>query len=420
MAQTRQISKAPAVLDPIEIRGDFPILQRLIHGKPLIYLDNAATTQRPRPVIDAVKNFYEQTNANVHRAVHTLSHEASVAYEEAHKKVAKFIKARSWREIVFTRNATEALNLVAYGWGLWNLKAGDEVVITIMEHHSDIVPWFMLREKQGVTVRFVDVDENGHLRLDQLKEAITRKTKLVGVIHASNVLGTINPVREIVEEAKRVGALTLIDAAQSIPHMPIDVQELDCDFLAASGHKMLGPTGSGFLYGKREVLEPMEPFLRGGDMISTVTLEGATWNELPWKYEAGSPSVADGIGLGAAVDYLSALGMEAVYQHEHKLLEYALERLLSLEGVTIYGPHDSENRLAVISFNVDGVHPHDLAGILDEDGIAVRSGHHCAQPLMNRLGMDNTARASFYIYNTEDEIDRLVDGIKKAKLIFKV
>ena len=240
------------------------------------------------------------------------------------------------------------------------------------------------------------------------------------MIHASNVLGTMNPVSEIIAEAKRVGALTLVDAAQSIPHLPIDVQKLDCDFLAASGHKMLGPTGTGFLYAKKEILEEMEPFLRGGDMISTVTLEGATWNELPWKYEAGSPSVADGIGLGAAVDYLSNLGMEAVYQHEHKLLEYALENLLSLGGVTVYGPHDSENRLSVVSFNVEGVHPHDLAGILDEDGIAVRSGHHCAQPLMKRLGMDNTARASFYIYNTEDEIDCLVDGIKKAKLVFKV
>jgi cysteine desulfurase/selenocysteine lyase len=420
MAQIKQTARVAASLDPLEIRRDFPIFQRLVHGKPLIYLDNAATTQKPRQVIEAVQRFYEQMNANVHRAVHTLSHEASVAYEEAHKKVARFIQARSWREIVFTRNATEALNIVAYGWGLWNLKAGDEVVVTIMEHHSDIVPWFMLRDKHGVIVKFIDVDDRGRLRLDQLKEAITPRTKLVGMIHASNVLGTINPVREIMAEAKRVGALTVVDAAQSIPHMPIDVQELDCDFLAASGHKMLGPIGSGFLYAKREVLEQMEPFLRGGDMISTVTLEGATWNELPWKYEAGTPSVADGIGLGVAVEYLSHLGMSAVFQHERKLLEYALEKLLGLEGVTVYGPHDCENRLAVVSFNVNGVHPHDLAGILDEDGIAVRSGHHCAQPLMRRLGMDNTARASFYIYNTEDEIDALVDGIQKAKLIFKV
>ncbi len=420
MAQAKPISVAKKALDPLKVREDFPIFQRPIHGKPLIYLDNAATTQRPRPVIEAVQSFYERMNANVHRAVHTLSHEASVAYEEAHKKVARFINARSWREIIFTRNATEAINLVAYGWALWNLKAGDEIVVTIMEHHSDIVPWFMLRDHKGIVLKFIDVDDCGRLKLDQFRKALTARTKLVGMIHASNVLGTINPLHEIVADAKRVGALTLIDAAQSIPHLPIDVQELDCDFLAASGHKMLGPTGTGFLYAKREVLEQMEPFLRGGDMISTVTVEGATWNELPWKFEAGTPSVADGIGLGAAVDYLNALGMDAIYRHERRLLEYALERLLSLKGVVVYGPHDPEDRVAVIAFNVEGVHPHDLAGLLDGEGIAVRSGHHCAQPLMRRLGMDNTARASFYIYNTEGEIDRLTEEIQRAKRIFKV
>jgi cysteine desulfurase/selenocysteine lyase len=419
-AQAKHISKERQTLDPLEVRRDFPIFQRRIHGKPLAYLDNAATTQRPRQVIDALKHFYEQMNANVHRAVHTLSHEASVEYEEAHKKVARFVNARSWREIIFTRNATEAMNLVAYGWGLWNLKPGDEVVLTIMEHHSNIVPWFMLRERVGIVLKFVDVDERGRLRLDELRESITSKTRLVGVIHASNVLGTVNPAGEIIEEAKRVEALTLIDAAQSTPHLPIDVRKLDCDFLAASGHKMLGPTGTGFLYAKRELLEQMEPFLRGGDMISTVTLEGAAWNELPWKYEAGTPSIADGIGLGVAADYLSALGMESVYAHERRLLEYALDKLLGMQGITVYGPHDCDDRLGVISFNVEGLHPHDLAGILDEEGIAVRSGHHCAQPLMKRLGMDNTARASFYIYNTEDEIDRLIEGIEKAKRLFRV
>jgi cysteine desulfurase/selenocysteine lyase len=416
----KQPQEQKVVLDPLVIRRDFPIFERLIHGKPLIYLDNAATTQKPRQVIEAVRHFYEETNANVHRAVHTLSHEATVAYEEARKSVAKFINARSWREIIFTRNATEAINLVAYGWGLWRLKEGDEVVLTVMEHHSNLVPWFMLRDRLGVILKFADVDECGRLKLDQLKEAITSKTKLVGVIHASNVLGTINPVGEIAEEAHRVGALVLVDAAQSVPHLPIDVRRLDCDFLAASGHKMLGPTGTGFLYAKREILEEMEPFLRGGDMISTVTLEGAEWNELPWKYEAGTPNIAGGIGLGAAVEYLSALGMEAVYEHERKLLEYALEKLLKMPGITVYGPHDSENRLGVISFNVEGLHPHDLAGILDEEGIAVRSGHHCAQPLMKRLGMDNTARASFYIYNTEDEVDRLIEGIERAERLFNV
>ena len=423
MAFTAQTKPAPqqklGVLDPQAIRRDFPIFERQIHGKPLAYLDNAATTQRPKCVIEALEHFYTQMNANVHRAVHTLSHEASVAYENAHKKVARFINARSWREIVFTRNATEAINLVAYAWGLWQLREGDEVVLTVMEHHSNLVPWMLLRERQGVVLKFVDVDDQGRLKLDQLRAALSPKTKLVGIIHASNVLGTINPVGEIVEEAHRVGARVLVDAAQSTPHIPVDVQQLDCDFLAASGHKMLGPTGTGFLYAKRELLEQMEPFLRGGDMIASVTLEGATWNELPWKFEAGTPSIADGIALGAAVDYLSELGMEAVYAHERKLLEYALERLLKLDGVVVYGPHDPEDRLGVISFNVEGLHPHDLAGVLDEEGIAVRSGHHCAQPLMTRLGMDNTARASFYIYNTEDEVDRLIEGIEKAKRLFR-
>ncbi len=417
---TQARTDAKRGLDPLKVREDFPIFQRKIHGKPLIYLDNAATTQRPRPVIEALERFYTRMNANVHRAVHTLSHEASVAYEEAHKKVARFINARSWREIIFTRNATEALNLVMYGWGLWELEEGDEIVLTIMEHHSNLVPWMLLRERRGVVLKFIDVDEQGRLKLDEFKRLLSPRTKLVGVIHASNVLGTINPLPEIVEAAHRVGARVVVDAAQSAPHLPLDVRALDCDFLAASGHKMLGPTGTGFLYGKRELLERMEPFLRGGDMISSVTLEGATWNELPWKFEAGTPSIADGIALGVAVDYLMDLGLENVYAHERRLLEYALERLLKLEGVVVYGPHDPEDRLGVISFNVEGVHPHDLASVLDEEGIAVRSGHHCAQPLMRRLGMDNTARASFYIYNTEDEVDRLIEGIQRAKRLFRV
>ena len=402
------------------IRKDFPIFERRVHGKSLIYLDNAATSQKPRCVIETVKKFYESTNANVHRAVHTLSHEASVLYEEAHKKAAQFVNAKSWREIIFTRNATEAINLVAYGWGLWNLKEGDEVLITLMEHHSDIVPWLMLRRRKNITLKFLGVDENGRLKLEQLSKLLTPRTKLVGVVHASNVLGTVNPVAELASEAKKVGALVLVDAAQSAPHIPIDVQTLNCDFLAASGHKMLGPTGIGFLYAKRELLEQMEPFLHGGDMISTVTTEGATWNELPWKYEAGTPNIADGIALGVAIDYLQGLGMENIYKHEQKLCEYALEKLSEVNGIEIYGPKDACDRLAVISFNVKGVHPHDLASILDDEGIAVRSGHHCAQPLMRQLGMDNTARASFYIYNTEDEVDALVSALEKAKKIFGV
>lgn len=418
--QTKEIQKKRVVLNPEIIRKDFPILQRKINNKPLVYLDNAATTQRPRQVIESLQSYYEQTNANVHRAVHTLSHESSVAYEQAHKKVAKFINANSWREIVFTRNTTEAINLVAYGWALPFLKPGDEIVVTIMEHHSNIVPWFMLRDRNKINLKFVDVLDNGRLNLDSFKRAITPKTKLMGMVYASNALGTINPIHDLIEIAKSAGALTLIDAAQGVPHMPIDVQTLDCDFLAASGHKMLAPSGTGFLYAKRELLEMMEPFQRGGDMIATVTTEGATWNELPWKFEAGTPSIADGIGLGVAVDYLSELGMQNVFEHERELLEYGMEKMLRLDGVTLFGPQDCEDRVGVISFNVDGVHPHDLASLLDQEGIAVRSGHHCAQPLMKRMGMDNTARASFYIYNTKDEIDSLIEGIEKAKRIFQV
>lgn len=410
--------EACKTLDPHLIKRDFPIFTRTVHGKPLVYLDNAATTQRPQFVIDAVTDYYRHYNANVHRAVHTLSHEASVAYEEAHKKAAKFVNARSWREIVFTRNATEALNLVAYAWGLHNLQPGDEVLITIMEHHSDIVPWQMLRELKQIRLKFLDVTDEGRLKVEELPKLLTPRTKLVGVVYASNVLGTINPVREIIEAAKRVGAVTVVDAAQAAPHIPIDVQALGCDFLAVSGHKMLGPTGIGFLYGRRELLESMHPFLHGGDMISTVTTESVTFNELPWKFEAGTPNIAGGIGLGAAIDYLSALGLESVYAHEQKILEYALGKLLQINGLEIYGPKDIKDRLAVISFNLKGVHPHDVAGILDEAGIAVRSGHHCAQPLMRRLGMDNTARASFYIYNSEEDVDALVDALKTAQKLF--
>ncbi|MFB6285589.1 MAG: cysteine desulfurase [Candidatus Bipolaricaulia bacterium] len=407
-------------IDPQTIRRDFPIFERTVHDKPLIYLDNAATTQRPQPVIDAVRHSYERQNANVHRAVHTLSYEASVAFENAHKKVARFVNADSWREIVFTRNATEGLNLVAFAWGMANLNEGDEIVLTLMEHHSDIVPWQMLRDHKGVNLTFVDVDENGRLEMEEFKDALNENVKLVGLIQASNVLGTINPVADMVEMAHDVGAVAVVDAAQSAPHIPVDIQDLGCDFLAASGHKMLGPSGTGFLYGRRQLLEEMQPFLRGGDMIATVTTEGSTWNELPWKFEAGTPDVGGGIGLGEAADYLLELGLDNVYAHEQQLIEYALDKMLALDGVTVYGPHDSDDRLAVISFNVDGVHPHDLASILDGQGIAVRSGHHCAQPLMARLGMDNTARASFYIYNDHDEVDRLIDGVRKAKQLFQV
>lgn len=405
------------MFDPYEIRKDFPILERKIRGKPLVYLDNAATTQKPRSVINALRNFYERTNANVHRAVHTLSYESSQLYEEAHKKIANFIGAKSWQEIVFTRNATEAINLVAYGWGLHNLKKGDEILITIMEHHSNFVPWQMLRDLKGVNLRVLDIDDNGKLRLDKLPELLSERTKIVGVVHVSNVLGVKNPVNLIVEEARKVGALVLVDASQSVPHMSISISELGCDFLVASGHKMLGPTGVGFLYGRRKLLEEMEPFNYGGDMIETVTIEKSTWNELPWKFEAGTPNISGGIGLGAAVDYLDGVGLDRIKNYEGLLVDYALEKLKDLSGIELYGQKDGE-RLGVFTFNFKGIHPHDVAWILDEEGIEVRSGHHCAQPLMRRLRIENAVRASFYLYNTKEEIDKLINALIKVQKLF--
>ena len=404
-------------LDVSAIREDFPIFGRLVHGKPLIYMDNAATTQRPRQVVDAMVRFMTEYNANIHRAIHTLGYESTVAYEEAHKKVARFINARSWKEIIFVRNATEAINLVAMAWGQANLRAGDEVVVSIMEHHSNIVPWQVLRDRCGIRLKFLPVNSDGVLDLDAARLLIGPKTKLVGLVHASNVLGTVNPVEEIKNMARAVGAAFLLDGAQSMPHMPIDVRALDCDFFAASGHKMLGPTGIGFLYGKKEILKEMPPFMTGGDMIATVTEEGATWNELPWKFEAGTSAIAEGIGLGAAIDYLATLGMNNINQYEKELHCYTLERLHSIDGLTLYGHAPGEN-LAVFSFNLDAAHPHDAANLLDRYGIAVRSGHHCAQPLMSRLGMDNTLRASLYLYNTRDEVDSLIEGLREVQRIF--
>ena len=338
-------------------------------------------------------------------------------YEEGHKKVAELIGAGDWREIIFTRNATESINLVAHGWGLHNLEKGDEVVITIMEHHSNIVPWQMLRDQKGITLKFVDVYDNGTLRLDQLKEHITERTKLVSVIHASNVTGAVNPISEISEEAKKVGALVLVDAAQTVPHMEVDVDVLGCDFLVASGHKMLGPTGIGFLYGRERLLESMSPFMYGGDMIEKVTMECSTWNELPWKFEAGTPNIAGGIALGAAVDYMNSVGLENIYAHETGLMDYAVAKIEEIPWINTYVPQVGEH-VGVISFNVEGVHPHDVAGTLDEEGVAVRSGHHCAQPLMERLGMDYAARISFYIYNTKEDIDITLKALEKAKNLF--
>ena len=405
-------------LDPKRLKGDFPVFKREVNGKPLIYLDNAATTQKPKSVIECISNYYRNHNSNIHRGVHTLSYESTVMYEDSHKKVADFIGADKWGEIIFTRNATESLNLVAYGWGLHRLDEGDEVLITIMEHHSNIVPWQMLRDVKGIKINVIGVNEGGDLDLEQFSNLLTEKTKLVGLIHASNVLGTINPVKEITKKAKEVGALVLIDAAQSAPHFSIDVKDIGCDFLVASGHKMLGPTGIGFLYGREQLLEEMEPFMYGGDMIEKVTLDHSTWNELPWKFEAGTPNIAGGIGLGAAVDYLNTVGLNRILDHEDELLTYALDKMREYEWIKIYGHTGSSDSVGVISFNVEGVHPHDVAGMLDEEGIAVRSGHHCAQPLMSKLQMDYTARVSFYLYNTKEEIDLVIDTLKKVKKLF--
>ena len=411
------INKLPS-FNAYEIRNDFPIFSRKVNGKPLIYLDNAATSQKPRRVIDGLKSYYENNNSNIHRGVHTLSYESTVMYEDAHKKVAGFIGASDWKEIVFTRNTTESLNLIAYSWGLHNLEKGDEVLISIMEHHSNIVPWQMLCQARGIVLKFIDVDDKGNLDLESFERLLTDKTRVVSIIHVSNVLGIVNPINYISKKAKERGAILIIDAAQSVPHINLNVKELDCDFLVASGHKMLGPTGIGFLYGKKALLESMEPFLFGGDMISTVTKEKSTWNELPWKYEAGTPNIAGGIGLGLAIDYLENIGLEQIEEHESELLDYTLNNLKELPWLEIYTPLEGQ-RVGVVSFNVKGVHPHDVAGVMDEDGIAVRSGHHCTQPLMNRLNIEYALRASFYLYNTKEEIAQFLISLKRAYKIFK-
>ncbi len=400
------------------IRADFPILQREVNGRPLVYLDNGATSQTPSSVIKALVDYYELSNANVHRGVHSLSVEATEAYELARDKIAAFINAASREEVVLTRGTTDAINLVAASWGRRNLSKGDEILITHMEHHSNIVPWQMVCRETGATLKVAPVTDDGRLDMEAFNELLTQRTRLVAFVHMSNVLGTINPARAIIEAAHAAGALTLIDGAQSVPHLPTDVQALDCDFLAFSGHKMLGPTGIGVLYGKRELLEAMDPYQGGGDMIRTVTLDGSTWNDLPYKFEAGTPNIADAIGLGAAVDYLTELGMDEIGAHESALTEYALGRLAEMESVRVYGPLDATDRGGVISFNIDAIHPHDAGTVLDQRGVAVRAGHHCAQPLMARYGLAATTRASFYLYNTREEVDLLVDAIRDAERFF--
>lgn len=402
------------------VRADFPILKREVHGRPLIYFDNAATSQKPQQVIEALVDYYSTYNANIHRGIHALAEEATARYEDVRRKTADFIGAPGPETIVFTRNTTESINLVAHGWARKFLKAGDEIVLTTMEHHSNLVPWQMIAKETGAVLRFIDVDSEGELLRDDIERAIGPKTKLVALAHMSNVLGTVNPVKEIAELAHRHGALVLLDGAQSVPHLAVDVKELDCDFLAFSAHKMLGPTGVGVVYAREGLFDEMDPFLHGSEMIRRVRLEESTWNDVPWKFEAGTENIGDVCAFGAALDYLSELGMENVRAHEVDLVREAMRRLASVPGVTIYGPESAERRGGVVAFNVEDVHPHDLSTVLDRHGVAIRAGHHCAQPLMDRLDVVATARASFYVYNEEQELDALVDGIEAAVRLFRV
>ena len=383
-----------------------------------MYLDNAATSQKPRPVIEALVEYYETYNANIHRGIHVLAEEATERYEGARRKVARFIRAPDPREVIFTRNTTEGLNLVAYTWGRANIGEGDEIVLSEMEHHSNIVPWQLLAAEKGAVLRFAEPRDDGTLDLEQVRGLIGPRTKLVTLVHMSNVLGTINPVAEIARMAHEVGALMLVDGAQSVPHMPVDVQALGCDFLAFSSHKMLGPTGVGVLWGRRDLLEAMPPFMGGGDMIAEVQREFSTWNELPWKFEAGTPNIADVIAFGAAIDYLEGVGMQAIREHERELVAYALEALGGQADVAIYGPRDPARRGGVVAFNLGDLHPHDLSAVLDYEGIAIRAGHHCCQILNRKLGLAASARASFYLYNTEAEVDALVGALDRAREVF--
>jgi len=401
-----------------QIRNDFPTLHQEVFGHPLVYLDNAATTQKPRQVIDAISNYYEQTNSNVHRGVHTLSIEATDAYEVARAKVAKFINAPRPETVIWTRNTSESLNLVAATWADKNVGEGDNIVITAMEHHSNIVPWQQLAARKHAELRYLAAGKDGLLDMANIESTIDSRTKIVSATHISNVLGTVNPVAELANRAHEVGAVILIDAAQSVPHMAVDVQAIDADFLCFSAHKMLGPTGIGVLYGKYDLLDEMPPFMFGGDMILEVTYEDAKWNELPYKFEAGTPNIADAIATGVAVDYLTDLEMDNVWEHEQQLTAYALDRLTALNGITIFGPEDPALRGGVISFVHDKIHPHDLGTALDQQGIAIRTGHHCAMPLIRSYDVVAAARASFYVYNTKTEIDALVSGINDTERYF--
>jgi cysteine desulfurase/selenocysteine lyase len=412
-------NKGMTGLDVERIRKDFPILARQVRGRPLVYFDNAATTQKPQQVIDALVEYYSSYNANIHRGIHTLAEEATAKYEETRQKTADFIGAGGPETIVFTRNATEAINLVTNAWGRKFLRPGDEIVLSVMEHHSNLVPWQLIAKEKGAVLRFIDIDGEGQLVWDDVDRLIGERTRIVAITHMSNVLGTINPVRKIADLAHERGALLLVDGAQSVPHLPVDVTELGCDFLAFSAHKMLGPTGVGVLYARHELLDAMDPFMSGGEMIRRVRLEESTWNDAPWKFEAGTPNIGDVCAFGATLDYLRALGMENVRAHEIEVTTAAMRQLSQIPEVTIYGPESVQARGGVVAFNVGDVHPHDVGTVLDGFGVAIRAGHHCAQPLMQRLGVAATARASFYVYNTIEELDPLAEGIHSAARLFR-
>jgi cysteine desulfurase/selenocysteine lyase len=403
-------------MDAIALKAEFPILHQDINEHPLVYLDNAATTQKPRSVIEAIKRYYEWDNANVHRGVHTLGSRATDAYEGAREKVARFLNAASTREIIFTRGTTTALNIVASGYARQVLREGDEIVITPMEHHSNLIPWQQAAKATGATLKYIPLQPDGTISLEDVEATVTENTKIVSITYVSNVLGTVNPIAKIAEIAHRKGAIIVVDGAQSTPHMKVDVRALDVDFYAFSGHKMCGPTGIGALYGKAQLLERMEPVEFGGEMIDFVELHESTWKELPWKFEAGTPIIAGAVGLGAAIDFIAQVGLHNIEQHEKKLTRYAMERLSNIEGLTIYGPR--VDRAGLVTFNLGDVHPHDVATVLDTEGIAVRAGHHCCQPLMRWLKVTATARASFYLYNTEQDVDRLVESLVKTKEFF--
>ena len=407
-----------ATFDPVMIRREFPTLEQAVNGRPLVYLDNAATSQKPKVVLDALRAYYEDDNSNVHRGIHELSRRATVAYEESRAKVASWVGANEPSEIVWTRGTTEAINLVSSAWGLDNVGEGDEILISVLEHHSNIIPWQLLARRTGAVIKYIELDEQGRWILDELPHLLTDRTKIVAISHVSNALGTVNPVKRVAAAAHEVGALVLVDGAQGAVHMKVDVKDLGVDYYAFSGHKMCGPTGIGALWARRDLLDSMEPYQGGGEMIHFVGRDESSWATVPHKFEAGTPNIAGAIGMGAAIDFLSEVGMDAIAEHEHKLLGYALERMNKVDGIRIYGPQSPDEHSALISFTLGDAHPHDISTILDSEGIAVRAGHHCAQLAMQHFGISATARASIYLYNTESDIDRLIEGLEQVRSIF--